>query len=305
MARTSRSTVSESTVSESTKGVALGLVAYSMWGLFPLFFALFDGVPALEILAHRVLWSCLFLALVICVLRRWAPIRDALAHPRRLGRVLCCAILIALNWGLYIYAVETQHVLQASLGYFMTPLVNVALGMLVLKERITPMQGTAIVLALLAIGVQLVQLGSLPWISCTLAVSFGTYGLLRKQVQLDGLSGLLVETLLLMPLALLLIGSMTWTGASHFDGLSGTSGLLIGSGILTAIPLLAFAGAARRLTLGTIGFLMYINPSLQFAVAVWVFDEPLQLEQLITFALIWIGLLFYSISAWRQPRTTG
>lgn len=286
-------------MSESTKGVALGLAAYSMWGLFPLFFALFDNVPAVEILTHRILWSCVFLAVVISLLRRWSPIRDALAHPRRLGRVLGCAILIALNWGLYIYSVETQHVLQASLGYFMTPLVNVALGMLVLKERIKPMQGVAILLALMAIGIQLVQLGSLPWISLALAVSFGTYGLLRKQVQLDGLSGLLVETLLLLPFALMMVSWFTVTDTSNFTGLSSTSLLLIGSGILTAIPLLAFAGAARRLSLGTVGFLMYINPSLQFVIAIWVLGEPLQIEQLITFALIWVGLLLYSISNWR------
>ncbi|ALM52500.1 EamA family transporter RarD [Halomonas huangheensis] len=286
-------------MSESTRGVALGLAAYSMWGLFPLFFALFDNVPAVEILTHRILWSCVFLAVVISLLRRWSPIRDALTHPRRLGRVLGCAILIALNWGLYIYSVETQHVLQASLGYFMTPLVNVALGMLVLKERIKPMQGVAILLALMAIGIQLVQLGSLPWISLVLAASFGTYGLLRKQVQLDGLSGLLVETLLLLPFALMMVGWLTANGTSNFTGLSSTSLLLISSGILTAIPLLAFAGAARRLSLGTVGFLMYINPSLQFVVAIWVLGEPLQIEQLTTFALIWIGLLLYSVSSWR------
>lgn len=284
---------------EPAKGVAFGLSAYIMWGCFPLFFALFQGVPAFEILIHRILWSCLFLVGLVTLLRRWAPIRQALAEPRRLGSVLGCALLIALNWGLYIYAVESRQVLQASLGYFMTPLVNVALGMLVLRETMHRLQAAAVGLATLAILIQLLLLGELPWISLGLAFSFGTYGLLRKQVPLDGLSGLFVETLLLLPLALLAITWLVQVDMSHFLGDTRTSLLLIASGVITALPLLAFAGAARRLRLATLGFLMYINPTIQFAIALAVFGEPLSAVELATFGLIWTALALYSWSAWQ------
>lgn len=290
---------------EATQGVAFGLGAYIAWGCFPLFFALFDGVPAFEILIHRVLWSCLFLVGLVTLLGRWGPIRTALGEPRRLGRVLGCAVLIAINWGLYIFAVETRHVLQASLGYFMTPLVNVALGLLVLRETMHRLQAVAVGLAALAISLQLVMLGELPWISLTLAFSFGTYGLLRKQVPLDGLSGLFVETLLLLPLALLTLGWLTHAELSHFLGGTRNTLLLIASGVITALPLLAFAGAARRLRLATLGFLMYINPTIQFLIALLVFGEPLSGVQLATFTLIWTGLALYSWSAWQsRPRET-
>ncbi|SDO08942.1 chloramphenicol-sensitive protein RarD [Halomonas shengliensis] len=290
---------------EARQGVIFGLAAYTMWGCFPLFFALFEGVPAFEILIHRVLWSCLFLVGLVTLLGRWAPIREALGQPRRLGRVLGCALLIAFNWGLYIYSVETRHVLQASLGYFMTPLVNVALGMLVLRETMHRLQAVAVGLAALAIALQLVMLGELPWISLALAFSFGTYGLLRKQVPLDGLSGLFVETLLLLPLGLITLGWLTQAELSHFLGDTRTTLLLIASGVITALPLLAFAGAARRLRLATLGFLMYLNPTIQFFIALLVFGEPLSGVQLATFVLIWTGLALYSWSAWQsRPRET-
>ncbi|MDN3520797.1 EamA family transporter RarD [Halomonas ramblicola] len=287
---------------EPAKGVAFGLAAYGMWGCFPLFFALFEGVPAHEVLIHRILWSCAFLVGLVTLLGRWTPVREALCRPRRLGRVLGCAVLIAFNWGLYIYSVETRHVLQASLGYFMTPLVNVALGLLVLRETMHRLQAVAVGLATLAILIQLVLLGELPWISLALAFSFGTYGLLRKQVPLDGLSGLFVETLLLLPLALLALGALTRMGLSHFAADTGTTLLLVASGVITALPLLAFAGAARRLRLATLGFLMYLNPSIQFAIALLVFGEPLSGVELATFALIWTGLALYSWSAWQSRR---
>lgn len=283
---------------EATRGVAFGLGAYVMWGCFPLFFALFEGVPALEVLIHRIIWSCLFLAALVTLMRRWAPIRQALSEPRRLGAVLACALLIAFNWGLYIYSVETRQVLQASLGYFLTPLVNVALGMLVLRERVSGLQAVAIGLAGLAIVIQLSLLGVLPWISLALALSFGTYGLLRKRVPLDGLSGLFVETLLLLPLGLLSLSWLSLAGLSHFLESPRILLLLMASGVITALPLLAFAGAARRLRLATLGFLMYLNPSIQFFIALWVFHEPLTTIQLLTFLLIWLGLALYSWSAW-------
>jgi len=285
---------------DAARGVAYGLGAYLMWGCFPLFFSLFEGIPAWEVLIHRVIWSCLFLVGLISVLGRWAPVREALARPRRLGRVLACAVLIGANWGIFIYAVETRQVFQASLGYFLTPLVNVALGMTVLHERMAPLQCWAVVLAGVAIAIQFVLLGALPWITLSLALTFGIYGLLRKQITLDGISGLFVETLLLFPLGLAAIGWLMLSGGSHFldDRLQST--LLVASGVVTALPLLAFAGAARRLRLATLGFLMYVNPTMQFLTALLIFNEPLSAPQLATFMLIWIGLALYSWSAWRR-----
>ncbi|WP_346798299.1 EamA family transporter RarD [Halomonas sp. Bachu 37] len=288
---------------DAAKGVAFGVSAYVMWGCFPLFFALFQGVPAYEILIHRVIWSCVFLIGLISLLKRWSPVVQALSQPRRLGRVLGCALLIALNWGIYIYSVETHQVLQASLGYFLTPLVNVALGVLVLRESMARLQLVALGLATLAIVIQFLLLGELPWISLVLAFSFGTYGLFRKQVPLDGLSGLFVETLLLLPLGLLALSWLSLQDLSHFGEQEKTTMLLVTSGIVTALPLMAFAGAARRLRLATLGFLMYINPSIQFLIALSVFKEPLNTIQLVTFLLIWTGLALYSWSAWQsRPR---
>lgn len=282
-------------VSETSKGVGYGLAAYTMWGSFPLYFALFEGIPAWEVLIHRVIWSCLFLALVISLLKRWSPVMAALKQPKKLGFVLGCAVFIALNWGVYIYAVETRHVLQASLGYFLTPLVNVAMGLLILGERISRLQTAAVVLAAVAILYQFFLLGELPWITLVLAFSFGTYGLLRKKVELDGLSGLFVETLLLLPLGLL---TLAWLSAQDISHFTDRTLLLLSSGVVTAIPLLAFAGAARRLKLSTVGFLMYINPTIQFLIALYVFHEPLSTEKLVSFVMIWVALAIYSWSAW-------
>lgn len=285
---------------EATKGVLFGVGAYTMWGCFPLFFALFQNVPAYEILFHRIIWSCVFLAVVITFLRRWRPVKVALKEPRKLGRVMGCAILIATNWGLYIYAVETHHVLQASLGYFLTPLVSVALGMLVLREKMTRLQGAAVVLAGCGIPLQLILLGSVPWISLVIATTFGTYGLLRKQVALDGLSGLFVETLLLLPIGLMALAALDYADMSHFTVDAGTTFLLVASGVITALPLLAFAGAARRLKLSTVGFLTYINPTLQFLIALFVFGEPIGQIQMISFVMIWTASALYSWSAWQS-----
>ncbi|GGE65578.1 chloramphenicol resistance permease RarD [Streptosporangium jomthongense] len=288
---------------ETSKGVLYGLSAYIMWGCFPLYFALFEGVPAWEVVVHRVLWSCVFLAFIITFLKRWQPVRVALAQPSKLGYVLGCAVLIAVNWGVYIYAVESRQVLQASLGYFLTPLVNVGLGMLVLKESISRLQIVAVALAATAILYQLFLLGIVPWITLLLAFSFGTYGLLRKQVALDGLSGLFVETLLLFPVAIVVLLALGYAGVSHFGESTAITMLLLSSGAVTAVPLLAFAGAARRLRLSTVGFLMYINPTIQFLIALAVFGEPLSPEKLTSFIMIWVALAIYSWSAWSGRAT--
>ncbi|WP_110665404.1 EamA family transporter RarD [Salinicola halophilus] len=283
-------------------GVGLGLLAYTLWGCFPLFFALFGAVPAAEVLLHRILWSCVFLMGVVTLLGRWPGVCVGIRRPGTLLPVAGCAVLIATNWGLFIYAVETSRVLQASLGYFITPLVNIGLGMLALRERLGRWQAVAIGFAVGGIVLQLIWLGRLPWISLALAATFGTYGLLRKRIALDGLSALLAETALLAPVTLGAFAWLTATGTSHFTQSVSTGALLITSGVVTTLPLLAFAGAARRLRLATLGFLMYVNPSLQFLIALVVFDEPLSQAQSATFVLIWIGLAIYSVSTWRAHR---
>ncbi|WP_110687279.1 EamA family transporter RarD [Salinicola aestuarinus] len=295
---------SESEAKSARDGVGLGILAYSLWGCFPLFFALFDGVPALEVLVHRILWSCVFLIMIVTLLGRWQAVLAGIRRPGALLPVAGCAVLIAANWGLFIYAVETARVLQASLGYFITPLVNVALGMVAFQERLGRWQAMAILFAVAGIVLQLIWLGRLPWISLCLAASFGTYGLLRKKVVLDGLSGLLVETALLAPVTLGAFLWLTTTGTSHFTQSLSTGALLMASGIITTLPLLAFAGAARRLRLATLGFLMYLNPSLQLFIALVVFGEPLNHAQLATFLLIWIGLVIYSLSTWQTHHRT-
>lgn len=283
---------------EATLGVFYGFTAYLLWGTFPLYFMLFDAYPTWEVFMHRIIWSCVFLALVISLLGRWQPVIMALINPKALGYVVACAILIAINWLVYIYSVSTRQVLQASLGYFLTPLVNVGLGMLILRERITVWQGVAIVMAALAVLYQLVLLGIFPWISLALAFSFGTYGLMRKKVALDGLSGLFVETLLLLPFGLLAWGAVSMLGLSNFHHNPSTVILFISVGIASAVPLLAFAGGARRLSLTTLGFLMYINPTMQFLIARFVFEEALSFELLVSFLVIWLALALYSCSAW-------
>lgn len=283
---------------EATLGVFYGFTAYLLWGTFPLYFMLFDAYPTWEVFMHRIIWSCVFLALVISLLGRWQPVLMALINPKALGYVVACAILIAINWLVYIYSVSTRQVLQASLGYFLTPLVNVGLGMLILRERITVWQGVAIVMAALAVLYQLVLLGIFPWISLALAFSFGTYGLMRKKVALDGLSGLFVETLLLLPFGLLAWGAVSMLGLSNFHHNPSTVILFISVGIASAVPLLAFAGGARRLSLTTLGFLMYINPTMQFLIARFVFEEALSFELLVSFLVIWLALALYSCSAW-------
>jgi len=222
------------------------------------------------------------------------------------GAAALAALLVGSNWLVFLWAVGQRLVIESSLGYFLTPLVNVLLGLLVLKEKLNRLEWLSVGLAVAAIGNEVATLGSLPWVSLFLAATFGTYGLVRKQVPVDALSGLWLETLCMLPvcgLYLLLFSPTGMAGFQHFSGF--TVALLIGAGILTAMPLMAFAAATQRLDLATVGMLMYINPTLQFLTAIWVFGEPLQTARLVSFALIWCGLFVFSWSAWRKYRAAG
>ncbi|HEX8553135.1 MAG TPA: EamA family transporter RarD [Sphingomonas sp.] len=279
-------------------GLFLGLGAYTMWGLLPLYLRLLREVPAMQVLGHRVLWSLLLLGVIVLVLGRGRAIVAA-ARGRTLLLLCASAALIAVNWYIYIWAIQSAHVLEASLGYFINPLVNVALGMAVLGERITRVQTAAIAVAGTGVAVMAVAGGGAIWVPLLLAVTFSLYGLVRKVVAVDALGGLAIETMLLAPPALAVI---------LYAGDAGVFGrdmridlLLVGAGVATALPLLLFAAAARRLRYSTLGLIQYIAPTLAFLQAVLLFGEPLRLVHLVTFALIWTGCAMYAWSSLRTP----
>ncbi|QNE30626.1 EamA family transporter RarD [Sphingomonas sp. NBWT7] len=282
-------------------GLLLGLGAYAFWGVLPLYFRWLGGLPALEILSHRVVWSLLLLVVVVTALRRWRTVRAAIT-PRTLAMLAASATLIAVNWLVYIWAVNAHQTLAASLGYFINPLVNVALGVAVLGERLRRWQGVAIAVA--AVGVVAMALGALDtlWISLTLAVSFGVYGLVRKVVAIDSLGGLMVETALLTPPALLYLLLLAQRGAGAFGAGAGTDAQLIVLGLITAAPLLMFAAAARRLPYSSLALLQYLAPTLQFIVAVAVFGEALRPLHFLVFGLIWAGCAIFAWDSVRAAR---
>ena len=282
-------------------GLLLGLGAYLLWGVLPLYFKALVRVDPTEIVAHRIVWSLLFLAGLATLWRRWGAIRAAVTTGRVLTTLVLTALLIAVNWLVYIYAVVSGHVLEGSLGYYLNPLVNVLLGVVLLKERLSRAQFAATLLAAAGVAVLAAGAGSGLWISLTLAASFALYGFLRKVAPVDSLEGLSIETALLAPFAL---GWLLWlqqAGTAGF-GAHGTAVdlLLVLGGAVTAIPLLLFTAAARRLPYSTLGFLQYIAPSLQFLLAVLVFGEAFTVPHMICFGAIWTALAIFSIDGWRS-----
>jgi chloramphenicol-sensitive protein RarD len=281
-------------------GMIYAALAYGIWGLFPLYFRQLADVPALEVIVHRMVWSLGFVLLLLLALRRWAWIREVAHQPRVLGAFAVSALLLSSNWLTYVWAVLNAHVLDASLGYFILPLVNVALGFIFLGER--PRRGQWLAVGIASAGVLwlAVQAGHVPWIALVLAATFGIYGLLRKVAVLGALEGLALETALLAPLALLYMGWQTWAGHGVLaQGASTTLGWLLLAGPLTAIPLLLFAAGARRIPMTTLGILQYLSPTLLFLLSTLVFGEPMQAVRLLGFALIWVALVVYSVEGWR------
>ncbi|KTT73074.1 EamA family transporter RarD [Sphingomonas endophytica] len=279
-------------------GLILGIGAYTLWGLLPLYLHLLSGVPAVQVLAHRVLWSLVLLAAIVVAIRRGGAILAA-ARGRTLALLVASAALIAVNWMVYIWAVQNGHVLEASLGYFINPLVNVALGMIILGERIGTIQKAAVAVAAIGVAVMAVAGGGALWIPLTLAFSFGFYGLIRKVAAIDALGGLTVETALLAAPALAVLFC---SPEPVFGRGVTTDTLLVLAGAVTAAPLLMFAAAARRLRYATMGLLQYIAPTLQFLEAVVLFREPLRPVHMVTFALIWSGCVLYALGS-RTPVT--
>ncbi|OYY64080.1 EamA family transporter [Sphingomonas sp. 28-62-11] len=284
------------TTADQTKlrsGLILGVGAYLSWGLLPLYLRLLGNVPSLQLLSHRVVWSVLFLLFLVVITKQVRPILAA-ARGRTLLLLMASALMIAVNWLVYIWSVQNAHVIEASLGYFINPLVNVAFGTLLLGERLRRWQGIAIGIAATGVVALAIIEGGAIWISLTLAASFSIYGLIRKVAAIDALGGLTVETVLLAPFLLgylLIEGS---AGRGSFGEGGATDWLLILSGIITALPLLMFAASARRLRYTTIGLLQFMSPSIQFGLAVLVFGEPLRADQAATFVLIWAGCALYA-----------
>ena len=282
-------------------GFLLGLAAYALWGVLPIYFKALAAVPAVDIVAHRILWSLPYLALLILLSRGWPKVRAALAQPRTIGILLLTALLIGGNWLLYVYAVTSDHILAASFGYYLNPLANVLLGRFVLHERLNRLQWTAVAVA--AAGISVLAAGALGqlWISLTLCISFALYGLLRKIVPADAITGLGIETVILFPLA---IGWLAWrhsAGAPVMGTNEAQAGLLLLAGIVSTTPLLLFTAAAKRLQYSTLGMLQFLAPTLQFAIAV-LYGERITWAHVAAFPAIWLALALYVTALLRSPR---
>ena len=287
-------------------GMLYAAGAFLSWGLFPLYFHAIKNVPASEILAHRMAWSLLFLMLVLAVRRQWKWLPQVLRQPKVVGSFLASAFLLSANWFVYIWAVNNGHVVDASLGYFINPLVNVLLGMLVLKEKLRRGQWLAIGVAATGVAWLTWQAGQVPYIALVLALSFGAYGLLRKTAALAALEGLSFETLILFPLAVAYLGWQVYHGQSVFLNTESdsTRWLLAAAGPITAIPLLLFAAGARRIPMSVLGMLQYMSPSLQMLLGVWVFHEAFSSNRLVGFVFIWSALAIYMLEGWLRSRKT-
>ncbi|MGH8890236.1 MAG: EamA family transporter RarD [Acidothermaceae bacterium] len=292
---------------DSRRGLAYALAAYVMWGLFPLYWPLLEPTPAIQILAHRMLWSLVFVAGVLIVRRQWQFVSVVLHDRRRLYLLVLAAVLVSVNWGVYIWGVNAGHVVETSLGYFVNPLVSIALGVVVLKESLRRVQWFAVAIGAIAVAVIAIDYGRLPWIALTLAFSFGGYGLVKKLAATAALESMAIETAVMAPPALAFLVAVQLAGRGSFGHVSlATNLLLVAAGAVTAIPLLCFAAAARRMPLTVLGLLQYITPVLQFTVGVYVRHEPLPTSELIGFALVWVALAVLGISEivqWRHRKT--
>ncbi|MFN3184277.1 MAG: EamA family transporter RarD [Nannocystaceae bacterium] len=284
-------------------GWAYGLIAYGLWGVLPIYWRAVGHVDPLQLLAHRVVWTMPVFVGWVALRGRLPALRAAFSDGSARVRLVAAALLLATNWFVFVYAILTERVLDASLGYFINPLVSVALGRVVLAERLRPLQLVAVGLAAVGIGAMAVRMGGVPWISLALAASFGGYGLLRKTTSVQPIVGSAFETLVLVvpAVAFVVFCESTGTGAM-LGGSPSTVALLLASGIVTAAPLYAFVNAAPRLPLSTLGFLQFVAPSLQFVLAVAAFGEPLQPERLLTFGFVWSGVAVFVLDAFRRGR---
>jgi len=295
--------VEEKRGAEARTGLVLGITAYASWGLLPIYFKLLASVPSVAIVAHRIVWSILFMGVLLIALRGFGEVRAALRQRQTLGLLLLTAVLIGINWLLYVYAINSGHILAGSLGYYLNPLANILLGYFVLKEPLSRLQWLAVGIA--AAGVAVLAVGALShlWISLVLCASFASYGLLRKIAKVDATAGLAIETGLLLPFA---VAWLMWSGQAGApvwgNGSGQVTALLVATGVASTLPLLFFTAAARRLRYSTLGILQFIAPTLQFLLAVLVYGEPFTLPHAIAFGAIWTAAILYLISSLQTAR---
>jgi len=288
-------------VNETRRGLLLGLAAWVMWGFFPLYWPLLEPAGAVEILAHRIFWSMLLMLGLVLVLHKGAGLRATLADRRTRSLLAVASVLITINWGTYIWGVNHHHVVETSLGYFINPLVSVLLGVLVLGERLRTLQWVALGIAVVAVVALTVEYGHPPWVALILAFSFGSYGLAKKKANAGAVESLVVETLVISPVALAYIVFLMTTSASNFGGHgTGHALLLMGTAVITVVPLLCFGGAATRIPLSTLGLMQYLTPTVQFILGLVVFHEPMPAMRWVGFGLIWVALAVFTVETLRN-----
>lgn len=285
------------------QGILLAVAAYTMWGIAPIYFKSLSEVSPFEILSHRVVWSFFLLAFLLHMSRGWRKVRDTLTSKPKMLYLVATSILVGANWLIFIWAVNSNHMLDASLGYYINPLINVLLGMFFLGERLRKLQWFAVSLAAIGVIIQLIAFGSVPIVAIALAFSFGFYGLLRKKVSLEAQTGLFIETLVMLPIAATYLLFIADSATSDFSmNPMQLNLLLIAAGVITTVPLLCFTGAATRLKLSTLGFFQYIGPSLMFLLAVLIYGEAFTSDKAITFAFIWGALVVFSFDGLRNNK---
>lgn len=289
-------------MSERRAGLIQGVLAYGLWGVVPAYWKLLSDQDAIELIAHRAVWGLLAFVLIVLIAGQWGALRTAMRDRRLVATMAASSALLAINWGVFVAATIHGYLLEASLGYFINPLVSIALGTLVLRERLRRLQWVAIVFAAIGVGLLTWRAGRVPWVSLVLASTFGLYGLVRKTARVEAMVGSAIETFVLAPVAIIYLVAIGGGVAVHAD--ASTLALLAGTGIITAVPLVLFTSAARRLPLSTVGFLQYLAPTGQFLLAVLAFGEPLAHDRLLAFGWIWAGLVVFSIDLWRAARAS-
>ncbi|WPC44071.1 EamA family transporter RarD [Clostridium sp. JS66] len=282
---------------EKTVGVIYAVAAYTLWGVLTIYWKLIDGVFPIEILSNRIVWAFVFTVAIIAVTKQWGELKRIAKDKKQMLYIFIASILIAFNWGLYIWAVNSNRIIDASLGYYINPLVVVALGVVIFKEKLNLWQGIALSTAFFGVIIKTFQYGKIPWISLGLAISFGLYGAMKKFVKANSIVGLTLETTMITPIAAAYIASRQFSGVGAFGRESAAViFLLIGSGVVTAVPLLLFASAARRLPLSVIGFTQYISPTISLFIGIFMYHEGFTSIDMISFVFIWSALVMYSLS---------
>ncbi len=288
---------------EFKQGVIYALCAYTLWGFAPLYFKYIDHIDPLEIIMHRIIWSFALLLLLVLAMGQWSVLKDILRRPKQLVVLAIASVLVGSNWLIFIWAVNNDRMLEASLGYFINPLLNVALGMLFLGERLPRLQLFAVAIAFFGVSIQVVLFGTIPWVSLALACSFGVYGLIKKKIKLKALTSLCIETAILTPPAIVYWFFLESESASFVSNEWSLNLTLVSAGIVTTLPLLAFGAAATRLPYYVQGLFQYIGPSLMFILAIVVFNEELDQTKLITFGFIWAALIVFSFDSLKARKT--